>query len=81
MAGTIQTAIASASARSAQRQPNPSIRSCAKGTSAKIPTPIPVEAAPSAVPTRAGNQPRMSTTDGTQPAALTPRATSTPNTA
>lgn len=77
----IQTAISSASARSAQRQPNPSIRSWVNGTSAKIPTPIPVDAAPSAVPTRAGNQPRMSTTDGTQPTALTPGAASTPNTA
>jgi hypothetical protein len=77
----IQTAISIASTRSAPRQPSPSMRSCVSGTSAKIPTPIPADAAPRAVPTRDGNQARMSTTDGTQPAALMPRATSTPNTA
>jgi hypothetical protein len=59
--------------------PTPSIRSCANGTSAKIPTPIPAEATPIAVPTDDGNQPRINTTDGTQPAALTPSAASTPN--
>ena len=56
------------------------MRNCAKGTSAKIPTPIPADTTPSAVPTRAGNHSRMRTTDGTQPAALIPRAVSTPTT-
>ena len=54
------------------------MRSWAKGTSARIPTPMPAEAMPMAVPTEVGNQPRISTTEGTQPAALMPSAASTP---
>jgi hypothetical protein len=76
--GTIQATTIAPSTRSALRQPKPSISSWANGTSAKIPTPMPVEATPMAVPTRWGNQPRMRTTAGTQPAALTPSAVRMP---
>ena len=55
------------------------MRSCASGTSAKIPTPMPADAMPSAVPMRDGNQPRTRMTDGTHPVLDTPAAAMTPN--
>ena len=78
VAGTTHTATSTARQRRADRQPSHSMRSWAKGTSAKIPTPMPAEAMPMAVPTEVGYQPRISTTEGTQPAALMPSAASTP---
>ena len=68
----------SPSTRSAQRQPTRSMRSCASGTRAKMPTPMPAEARPRAVPTREGNQPRTRTTEGTHPELDTPTAAMTP---
>src|SRR5262245_59208134 len=78
VAGRIHTATTMPKIRIAHRQPSESIRSCTNGTSAKIPTPSPADDTPIAVPTRPGNHARMSTTDGTQPAALTPRAARSP---
>jgi hypothetical protein len=65
--------------RIAQRQPSESIRTCVNGTRAKIPTPMPADTMPIAVPTRAGNQARMRTTAGTQPAALMPSEANSPS--
>jgi len=78
VAGMIQAATAAPRRRKVHRIPTRSIRNWEAGRRSAMPTPIPAEAMPRAVPTRDGNHPLTRTTDGRNPLAAMPTATAPP---